>query len=219
MKRFVVAESFSNNPGPRYRKQGKHSGEELCDRLVNLLREASLNNERLLVDLDGTSGYARSFIEEAFGGLVRRQGFSRHFLRNHLTLKSEEQNSLIVEAWTDIKDADQKLETEDQPAGDTVTPDPAVRNVKVVVKHKACNPDTRWCKPVDFVPTNVFKNHQYVSNEGYWLPAGGGWPEFGLVVQIGDTHCLQDQEVVVPLSTLRVFRAGNCENVGLVTID
>jgi|LakMenE01Jun11ns_1017448.scaffolds.fasta_scaffold9553400_2 hypothetical protein len=112
MIKFVVATDFSKYTGSRYRKHGKHSGEELCDMLVPLLREVEQGRSRLLVDLDGTSGYARSFIEEAFGGLVRRYGFNRLFLLRFLTLKSEEENRLIIEAWADIKDADKEWQDE-----------------------------------------------------------------------------------------------------------
>ena len=63
---------FTRTPGPRYRLEGKHSGEEFRDdRLNPRFLEAREQGRLLIVDLDGTSGYASSFLEEAFGGLVR----------------------------------------------------------------------------------------------------------------------------------------------------
>jgi hypothetical protein len=40
------------------------------------MRDAQASGHRLTVDLDGAVGYASSFLEEAFGGLVRERGFS-----------------------------------------------------------------------------------------------------------------------------------------------
>lgn len=48
---FSIARQFSPHPGPRYRKQGRHSGEEFRqDVLLRLLPKC----DRLVVDLDGT---------------------------------------------------------------------------------------------------------------------------------------------------------------------
>jgi hypothetical protein len=69
---FSIARQFSRHPGPRYRKQGADSGEALRARLVRLLNDS---NQTIIVDLDGTSGYGSSFLDEAFGGLIRSEGF------------------------------------------------------------------------------------------------------------------------------------------------
>lgn len=64
------------DPGPRYRTQGRGSGEEFRDEyLLPKFKEAVHKGERLLVDLDGAEfGYPTSFLEEAFGGLARKLG-------------------------------------------------------------------------------------------------------------------------------------------------
>ncbi|MBE2167356.1 MULTISPECIES: STAS-like domain-containing protein [unclassified Cobetia] len=54
-------------PGPRYASLGPSSGEEF----KKWLKKELENNEGLTVDLDGTEGYGSSFLEEAFGGLIR----------------------------------------------------------------------------------------------------------------------------------------------------
>lgn len=41
---------------------------------MRLLKE---HEGTVIVDLDGTSGYGSSFLDEAFGGLVRTDGFHR----------------------------------------------------------------------------------------------------------------------------------------------
>jgi hypothetical protein len=67
-----VADDFSTTPGPRTREEGQYSGELFLDTILKQrFEEAVAANGILLVDLDGTEGYATSFLEAAFGGLVR----------------------------------------------------------------------------------------------------------------------------------------------------
>ena len=75
--RFAIAYDFSKYPGGRLRRSGPNSGEELRqDYLVQLLREAIDKQTTLVVTIDDTAGYGASFLEEAFGGLIREDGFS-----------------------------------------------------------------------------------------------------------------------------------------------
>lgn len=68
-----VARDFSDTPGPRRRDEGDHSGEQFLEEcLLPKYQEARARQCKLWVDLDGTEGYATSFLEEAFGGLARR---------------------------------------------------------------------------------------------------------------------------------------------------
>ncbi len=67
-----IAKDFSDTPGPRYESQGKFSGQVFFQELLlPKFEEALKHNTKLTVDLDGTEGYASSFLEEAFGGLSR----------------------------------------------------------------------------------------------------------------------------------------------------
>lgn len=71
--------NFTTTPGPRYRRQGHHSGEEFRKRhLEPAAAIARSRGEKLRVDLDGTHyGCPVGFLEEAFGGLVRTLGPDR----------------------------------------------------------------------------------------------------------------------------------------------
>lgn len=74
-KRMIikVAEDYTDTPGARYYTQGPYPGEEFRDILLYpKYLECFQNNEILTVDLDGGYGYGSSFLEEAFGGLIRR---------------------------------------------------------------------------------------------------------------------------------------------------
>ncbi len=82
---------FSRSPGGRFIAQGPWSGEEYRERvLVPALRKAIAAGDTLTVELDGTSGYGSSFLEEAFGGLVREQTFSPADIRRALRIVARE---------------------------------------------------------------------------------------------------------------------------------
>lgn len=89
MSRVIeVAEKFSRTPGPRYKIHGDFSGEEFRDRfLVDALKSAIDQNTVLTVVLDDVAGYGSSFLEEAFGGLLRH-GFSKDQLDRHLKIEA-----------------------------------------------------------------------------------------------------------------------------------
>ncbi|HHW4136600.1 TPA: STAS-like domain-containing protein [Yersinia enterocolitica] len=69
MKTIYIKE-FSKFPGPRYISLGEFSGEEFRD---EYLIPALEKYDEVTVNLDGVFGYGSSFLEEAFGGLVRKQ--------------------------------------------------------------------------------------------------------------------------------------------------
>lgn len=101
-----VARDFSRTPGARYQSEGDYSGELFRTKLlVPLVREAISNKVKLVIDLDGTAGYATSFLEEAFGGLVRREGVNATELERVLQFKSDEEDYLIEDVWSYIKEA------------------------------------------------------------------------------------------------------------------
>ena len=86
---YRIADEFSKTPGGRFKKHGPFSGEEFReDVLRDLLGQAISAGDRLLIILDGTHGYGSSFLEEAFGGLIRLRMFDREQVQRHLELKA-----------------------------------------------------------------------------------------------------------------------------------
>lgn len=75
-----IASEFSRFPGGRYRTDGPHSGEEFRERF---LTPALNRGEVVTVWLDDVAGLPASFLEEAFGGLVR-EGFTFEQISKHL---------------------------------------------------------------------------------------------------------------------------------------
>jgi hypothetical protein len=104
--RISLARDFSRDPGPRRKEQGPHSGETFRKVLVKALGQY----ERVVVDLDGTNGIGSSFLDEAFGGLVRSEGFSRNDVDRRLRIVSELDSSYIVT----ISDAIARAKPEDK---------------------------------------------------------------------------------------------------------
>lgn len=101
---FKVATEFSKTPSARTESEGKHPGEGLRAMLVPLIKECLEKGENLTIDLDGTSGYGTSFLEEVFGGLIREEHFSYENLQI-LNFVSLEEPELIDEINQDIIDA------------------------------------------------------------------------------------------------------------------
>lgn len=70
-----IANDFSSTPGPRYRRNGKFSGEEFLETLLNeKFLQAERENKKLVVNVDGLAGYPSSFIDGSFGELIRKEG-------------------------------------------------------------------------------------------------------------------------------------------------
>lgn len=68
-----VVKEYTDKPGARYESQGSNSGEKFRDTILySKFLEAIEKKENLVVNLDGGYGYGSSFLEETFGGLVRR---------------------------------------------------------------------------------------------------------------------------------------------------
>jgi STAS-like domain of unknown function (DUF4325) len=72
MTEIHLADDFSPFLGGRYRQDGPWSGEQFRDDfLVPRFDAARDHNDKLVVVLDGVAGVPSSFLEEAFGGLLR----------------------------------------------------------------------------------------------------------------------------------------------------
>lgn len=97
-----VAKQFTRYPSGRYKRNGGTSGEAFRERF---LEEPLRNGEDVSVDLDGTVGYGSSFLEEAFGGVVRSLNLPAGAVLAHLTIVTTDP-SLREEIIEYIKDAE-----------------------------------------------------------------------------------------------------------------
>jgi hypothetical protein len=86
MRTIVVAEHFAKNPLGRFRTDGPNSGERFRD---DLLIPALKSGEQVEVILDDTDGYGSSFLDESFGGLIKKRNFSREELADRLIVRAQ----------------------------------------------------------------------------------------------------------------------------------
>lgn len=105
-----VARDFTTKPGPRYIAEGEFSGELFRQsKLIPAFDYAVQKKSKLHIDLNGTEGYATSFLEEAFGGLARIYGESQ--VLKTLTFTCDDDPFLIDEIHQYIREANDSKNT------------------------------------------------------------------------------------------------------------
>ncbi len=101
-----IAEDFSKYPMGRYfPKDGDFAGERFRNEFLKPALEAvtrSGSKEQVTVVLDGVRTFGSSFLEEAFGGLVREENYTAEQLRKILKVSySQPELSFYAEAIED----------------------------------------------------------------------------------------------------------------------
>ncbi len=96
-----IATDFSRYPGGRLLTDGPHSGERFRkEYLLPVLK----SGQHAKIKFDGARGYGSSFLEEAFGGLIREEGFKPDEILNTFDLESSDE-SIVEEIKEYIADA------------------------------------------------------------------------------------------------------------------
>jgi len=100
-----IAKEFSETPWGRFPDDGDYCGENFRKIfLVPALKE----NDEVTISLDGLEGLGSSFMEEAFGGLIRLEGFHKNELGGKLKIVSSKKDfeiyiSMINKYLTEAK--------------------------------------------------------------------------------------------------------------------
>lgn len=103
---IVISRDFSCTPGARYRNEGKFSGEEFRDDILEVKYNKCVSNgEKLVINFDGGYGYSTVFLEEAFGGFIRK-GYSLEEFLSVVYFVSDEEVKLIDDIMEYMKDAE-----------------------------------------------------------------------------------------------------------------
>lgn len=99
-----IAEQFSRTPAGRYRTDGPSSGERFRE---EFLLPGLENGGQLEISLDGAAGYPSSFLEEAFGGLVRKGKISSETakLRLKIIARAPQYHRYVTAIWAHIEKA------------------------------------------------------------------------------------------------------------------
>jgi hypothetical protein len=102
-----VSHDFSDAPGARYYSDGPASGQEFYEKILKPKFEEAIEKAcKLRVDMDGTYGYATSFISESFGTLSRE--YSAEVVFGVISIKSDEDTKLKKYIERVISDPDGK---------------------------------------------------------------------------------------------------------------
>jgi hypothetical protein len=101
MQIVSIASDFNEFPFGRKPEHGPHSGERFRK---EYLEPALQRGEHIEISLDGARGLSPSFLEEAFGGLVRA-GFGADYVLQHIRIISEGDPSYIAEIESYVRDA------------------------------------------------------------------------------------------------------------------
>lgn len=100
-----ISTDYTKKPGGRFVSDGEFSGEDFRTKiLLPKYYEALKSNDKLFVDLDDCLGMPTSFLEEAFGGLVRIE--KNRKLLDILEIKSDDRPNLVEKIQGYIKDAE-----------------------------------------------------------------------------------------------------------------
>lgn len=100
---IIYIKDFTQFPGARFKQLGPFSGEEFRDDY--LLPAIEKYDSDVQINLDGVFGYGSSFLEEIFGGAVRK-GCSKETIRAIVNnLVSDDDPDLIDEIDEYVKDA------------------------------------------------------------------------------------------------------------------
>lgn len=99
-----IATDFSDVPWGRYPSDGIYCGQNFRD---NKLVPALKTHERVTVNLDGVEGLGSSFLDETFGGMVRKGFFTTEQLKSKLTITTSqpEYRMYVALAWNSVADA------------------------------------------------------------------------------------------------------------------
>lgn len=92
--RIRIPSDFSRFPAGRFYEDGPFSGQRFREELL----VPALMKGHVEVEFDGALGYGSSFLEEAFGGLLRHHQWTINELRSTLNLRTRD-SSLVGEVW------------------------------------------------------------------------------------------------------------------------
>lgn len=108
MGRLVIASEFSPITGGRTPEEGDFSGELFRDKvLAHKYRESLEKGERLEIVFDNCYGIGTSFLEESFGGLVRKYKYTN--ILEHIGLIANDDEMILGCVPEYIKAAESEL--------------------------------------------------------------------------------------------------------------
>lgn len=104
-----IAEDYSDAVGERYISGGSFSGEDFRDNFLEpRYLQCLYEQDTLLVNFDGGYGYSPGFLEEVFGGMVRK-GYTFEELMSVMKFISNDDTSLISDIIQYMSDQEARM--------------------------------------------------------------------------------------------------------------
>lgn len=105
---LISIAKFSKYPSGRDDNDGTYNGERFrTDHLVPVLSDALQGGKKVVISLENVMSFGSSFLEEAFGGLVRKENFDKDQLKEliEISLGSPNHSRYEKAIWNYIKEA------------------------------------------------------------------------------------------------------------------
>ena len=102
VRNIDIGNEFAKALGGRFKKDSDASGEEF---LETILEPAFLKHDAIIVHLDSLTGWSPGFMEEAFGGLVRKYGYEEVHKKIRFETKKREYLVRILDKY--MREAEQ----------------------------------------------------------------------------------------------------------------
>jgi len=108
-KTVKIRDDYNWSTGSRLIIEGPHSGEDFRIKFFYpMIIDAIASNETLTIDFDGGIGYGTSWLEEVFGGVIRKDRVDAQDVRKHLRLIATQQPYILRLVDKYMKQAEEK---------------------------------------------------------------------------------------------------------------
>ena len=92
-----IAKDFSDVPAGRFLEDGEWTGQKFRENFLDPALKKSDENNPVVVNLNDVEGYGSSFLEEAFGGLIRESNYTKQDLDKKLKIQANGEYGIFKE--------------------------------------------------------------------------------------------------------------------------
>lgn len=104
-----ISADYSDALGGRYIKEGDFSGEDFRDNMLEgMYLQCLENSEALVIDFDDLYGCPCGFLEEAFGGMIRK-GYSMKEMLDTISFIANDNPEVIEEIKNYMEEAEVRV--------------------------------------------------------------------------------------------------------------
>ncbi len=101
-----IAKDFSDVPAGRHYRDGEWTGEKFREEFLIPALEKADKKHPVIVDINDTEGYGSSFLDEAFGELIRKEIYTKDEINDLLQINANDTYDIYKQIILDyIKEA------------------------------------------------------------------------------------------------------------------